>query len=69
MVSCKYRPGDLDKSFPLNLAYHHTKLQRHNISIESCPLVKSLRESGNIHRIQEYEEKDMGEQLQNLDLY
>ena len=37
-------------------------------SISSCPLVKSLQESSNIHKIQEYEEGDIAEQLQNQDL-
>ena len=32
------------------------------------PLVRNLRESSNIHNIQEYEEKEMAEQLQNQDL-
>jgi hypothetical protein len=40
-----------------------------DISIASCPLVKSLRESSNIHKIQEYEENDISEQFQNQDLY
>ena len=31
-------------------------------------LVRNLLESSNIHNIQEYEEKDMAEQLQNEDL-
>jgi hypothetical protein len=37
-------------------------------SISACPLVKSLRESSNIHKIQEYEERDIAEQSQNQDL-
>jgi hypothetical protein len=37
-------------------------------TILSSPLVNSLQESSNIHKIQEYEEKDMAEQLQNQDL-
>ena len=37
-------------------------------SISSCPLVKSLQESSNIHKIQEYEERDMAEQFHNQDL-
>ena len=45
-----------------------SRFQGHGISIENCPLVKSLRESSNIHKIQEYEEGDMAEQLQNQDL-
>ena len=32
------------------------------------PLVRNLRESSNIYNIQEYEEKEMAEQLQNQDL-
>jgi hypothetical protein len=32
-----------------------------DISVASCPLVKSLQESSNIHKIQEYNEKDISE--------
>jgi hypothetical protein len=39
-----------------------------DLSISSCPLVKSLRESSNIHKIQEYEENDISEQFQNQDM-
>jgi hypothetical protein len=39
-----------------------------NHAISSCPLVKSLKESSNTHRIREYEVKDISEQLLKQDM-